>query len=675
MSAIAPSSQALLDERSIPFDERNDCGPLGVTMPSGDKSLISMIGGLLPGDSMRSCLFSCSFALAAAATAAPAQAQSVTELNELSIEELAAVQVTSVSKRAEPLAAAPAAIYVITNEEILRSTATSLPELLRQAPNLQAQRIDARQYAISARGFNGYETANKMLALIDGRSIYTTLFSGILWELHHPLLEDIQQIEVVSGPGGTLYGPNAVNGVINISTKSAMDTIGGLARGTVAASERTAALRYGLPLGDAGAVRVYGTWFDREGLLAGAAGDIDDDFSGLQAGFRMDLSGRASRFTLQGDVFDTRTELVAGDGERGYNLLARWTGELDGNTNVQVQGYHDDYRRRFTLVTDALETFDLSAQINTGFGAHRLVIGAGARTTKDLFDNDLNPFVLTPESKRLWIVNAFMQDEFAITPELELTAGVKLENSSFSGLEVLPNLRLSWQPNERTLLWSSVSRAVRTPSRIDRQLNFLPILAPATGFRSEEVTAIEAGYRGRPTDSTTLSISLFYNLYDDLRTIELAPGGALPIRLANGLEGETWGVEAWATQQVAPWWRLRLGLATLGKSFEEKPGRDDITNGESTGNDADYKLLARSEMKLGADVDFDLTLRAMDDLERPAVEGFVEADARIGWRISDTLELYVAGTSLLHRSHDESAYDNSGQLVERSLHAGTRVRF
>ena len=631
------------------------------------------------GDSMRHRCFSCRFALLGAAAAilpvANVRAQTVEQLSELSIEELARVQVTSVSKRAEPLAEAPAAVYVITNEDILRSPATSLPEVLRQAPNLQVQRVEARQYAVSARGFNGYETANKMLALIDGRSIYTTLFSGILWELHHPLLEDIQQIEVVSGPGGTLYGPNAVNGVINISTKSARDTLGGFARGTVAANERTAALRYGLPLGDAAGLRVYGTYFDREGLPAGAAGDINDDFSGFQVGFRMDAGGPDSNFTLQGDVFDTRTELVSGDGERGHNLLARWTGRLDADTNVQIQAYYDDYRRRFTFVTDALETFDVSAQLNTGFGAHRVVLGAGARTTKDLFDNDLNPFVLTPESKRLWIVNGFVQDEITLGRGVELTVGVKLENSSFSGLEILPNLRLAWQPNEQTLLWSSVSRAVRTPSRIDRQLNFLPLLAQAVDFRSEEVTAIEAGYRGRPTESTTLSVSLFYNLYDDLRSTEFSPGGALPIRLANGLEGETWGIEAWATQQVASWWRLRLGLATLHKSFEEKQGHDDIANGGSTGNDPDYNLLVRSEMNLAPNVDLSLGIRAVDDLERLPVDAYVEADARLGWRVSDTLELYVAGTNLLHRSHDESAYPNTGQLAERSVHAGTRIRF
>ena len=607
-----------------------------------------------------------------------AKAQTVADLNALSIEELVQVQVTSVSKRPEPLAEAPAAIYVIGTEDILRSSATSLPEALRLAPNLQVQHISARQYAISARGFNGYETANKMLALIDGRSIYTTLFSGILWELHHPVLEDIQQIEVVSGPGGTLYGPNAVNGVISIKSKPATETIGGLARGTVAANERTAVLRYGLPLGSDGAVRFYGNYFAREGQPAGSGGDADDDFKGYQLGFRMDMGGADNRLTLQGDWFDTQTDVVDGDGERGHNILGRWTRALGADTSLQVQAYYDKYRRDFVFVADQLETFDASAQLNTLIGAHHIVVGGGVRTTKDLFDNDLNPFVLTPERKRLWVANAFVQDEFALTSNLDLTAGIKLENSSFSGLELLPNVRLAWRLSDSTLLWGSVSRAVRTPSRIDRQLNFLPILAQADDFQSEQVTAIEAGYRGQPTRRTSLSVSLFYNIYDRLRTTELAPDGGLPIRLANGLKGRTWGVEAWATHQMAPWWRLKLGVATLSKRFREKDGHQDITQGTdgvSTGNDPDFKIMARSEMALTDRLTFDAGVRRVDDLEQPRVDAYTAVDARLGWRATDRIELYVAGSNLFDEVHDESGFTKGGQRVQRSIHAGTRLRF
>lgn len=602
------------------------------------------------------------------------QPTSVEALSRLSIEELAQVEVTSASKRAEPLAGAPAALYVITEEEIRRSPATSLPQLLRQSPNLDVQRVNARQYAISARGFNGYETANKLLARIDGRSIYSTLAAQVFWELHNPILEDLQQVEVVSGPGGTLYGPNAVNGVINVTSKSALDTLGSLARATIASNEQNAGLRYGMRLGESGAARVYANYFNRDGLPAGPSGAADDDFKGVQAGFRMDFDGQSDRLTVQGDIFDTDTDLVEGDGERGSNLLARWTRDLGDTSSVQLQGYYDFFRRDYLLVRDQLQTFDVEAQFNARLGLHAIVAGAGARTTKDLFLNGLNPFRLTPNSERLWVFNGFVQDTFAIATKLDLIAGAKLEHSSFAGLEVLPNVRLAWRPSDSSLLWSSVSRAVRAPTRIDRDLNFLPILATADDFKSEKLWAFEAGYRGQPTPRTQLSVNLFFNLYDDLRTTELT-AGALPIRLSNGLRGHNWGIEAWATHQLLPWWRLRLGVATLRKNFDEKDGHADLANGESLGNDPEYRLMARSQIDLARNVELDVGVRAVDDLKRPAVDSYVEAEARLGWRVSETLELFAAGTNLLHRAHDESAYDNGGQLVERSVHAGTRLLF
>ena len=202
----------------------------------------------------------------------------------------------------------------------------------------------------------------------------------------------------------------------------------------------------------------------------------------------------------------------------------------------------------------------------------------------------------------------------------------------------------------------------------------MPILATADDFRSEKLWAFEAGYRGQPTARTQLSVNVFFNRYDDLRTTELT-GGTLPIRLDNGLAGNAWGIEAWATHQLLPWWRLRVGAATLKKNFDTKPGHVDLANGESLGNDPNFRLSARSQIDLGRNVELDVGLRMVDELERPAVDSYVEADARLGWLVSERLELFVAGTNLLNKTHDESAYDNGGQLVERSVYAGTRVRF
>ncbi|HEX8527177.1 TonB-dependent receptor plug domain-containing protein, partial [Allosphingosinicella sp.] len=419
---------------------------------------------------------------------APAESpETVEELRDLSIEELARIEVRSASKQAEPIGRAPTSIFVVTGNDIIRSAATSLPEALRLAPNLQVQQLDARQFAISARGFNGAESSNKLLVLIDGRSVYTTLHSGVFWELHSPLLEDIGQIEVISGPGGTLYGPNAVNGVVSVATRDSRETLGGLVRATAGPRERTLALRYGASLGDVGAVRVYANGLDRENMPAGPAPDNNDEFSGWQAGFRSDLGSGADQLTLQGDIFRTDVDLLPGDGDRGHNLLARWTHRFAEDRSVQVQAYYDDYRRRFALVTDALETFDAEAQVNARLGSHHFVLGGGVRTTRDRFINNLNGFHLEPQSRRLWIVSAFAQDRMALSPKLDLIAGLKLERSSFSGVELLPNLRLAWRPSERSTWWGAVSRAVRTPSRIDRQLVFLPLLAEASDFESEKL--------------------------------------------------------------------------------------------------------------------------------------------------------------------------------------------
>ncbi|MGZ8308029.1 MAG: TonB-dependent receptor plug domain-containing protein, partial [Allosphingosinicella sp.] len=602
------------------------------------------------------------------------EAETVEELRDLSIEQLARIEVRSASKQAEPISRAPTSIFVLTGSDIVRSAANSLPEALRLAPNLQVQQLDARQFAVTSRGFNGAESSNKLLVLIDGRSVYTTLHSGVFWELHSPLLEDVEQIEVISGPGGTLFGPNAVNGVVSVATRDARETLGGLVRGTAGPRERTLALRYGASLGDAGAVRIHANGLDRDDLPAGPAPDNNDSFSGWQAGFRADLAKGADHVTLQGDIFDTDIDTLPGDGDRGHNLLARWTHGFGPDRSFQVQAYYDEYRRSSLLVTDSLQTFDAEAQLNARLGSHHVVLGGGLRTTRDNFTNLLNGFHLDPQSRRLWVVNAFAQDRMTLTPELDLVAGLKLERSSFSGVELLPNLRLAWRPNARTTLWGAVSRAVRTPSRIDRQLVFLPLLAEATNFESEKLIAFEAGYRGQPGASTTLSVSLFYNLYDDVRTTEFT-GNPLPIRLQNGLEGRTYGIEAWATHQLSGRWRASLGLAALNKDFHLKDGAVDLANRASLGADPDYQVMARSQLDLTDSLQLDLGLRGVDDLGTSGLGGYVEADARLAWRVSDLIELYLAGNNLLHKSHVESRDSTRAQRIQRSIYLGTRLRF
>ena len=595
------------------------------------------------------------------------------DLSDLSIEQLAQIEVRSASKRAEPLSSAPAALFVITGDEIEKSGLTSLPEILRLAPNLQVQQVDAFQYSISARGFNGLQAGNKVLALIDGRTIYTPLASSVFWQLHSPVVEDIRIVEAISGPGGTLYGPNAVNGVISVTTKDAQETLGTLVRGTVGPQERSAALRHGLALGETGAVRFYANWHDTDGLPVGLGGAIDDGYRGWQAGFRSDFGTGDDHFTLQGDIFRTYGQTLEGDGAKGQNVLARWSRSLSGTSSVQLQAYYDRFKREVVLTKDSVETLDAEGQFNTTLGRHQLVAGAGIRTTNDEFVNQLNIFQLNPASRRLWTYNAFLQDHFQVTEAVAVIAGVKLERSTFTGWQVLPNLRLAWQPNDRNLVWAAVSRAVRTPSRIDRQLEAPPFLLAAENFKSEKLFAFEAGYRGQPNSATSVSINGFVNIYDDLRTTEFVGSG---FQLRNGAKGTTYGIEAWGNAQLAPWWRVWLGASTLWKDLHAKSDRVDFAPRNTFGNDPGWQLIGRSEFDVSPDLQVSLNARAVDGIDQdPEIDGYVEVGGRVAYRVSQDVEFFIAGRNLLHRTHEESNDPGAGQLARRSIYAGARAKF
>ena len=605
-----------------------------------------------------------------------ANAEEQPDLSDLSIEQLAQIKVTSASKQLEPLSRAPAALYVVTGQDIEDSGVLSLPEALRLAPNLNVQQVTASQYAIAARGFNGLQAGNKLLVLIDGRSIYTPLADNVIWELHQPLLEDVEQIEVISGPGGTLYGPNAVNGVVNVTTKNAQDTIGALARGTIGPQERTAAARYGFSLGSAGAMRIYADWHGRDGLPGGTRFDADDDYRGWQAGFRSDFGGGSDNFTIQGDMFHATDDMFDGDHANAHNLLGRWTHVMGQSASFQLQSYYDWYRTDVTLVQSSLATFDNQAQLNLDTGAHEIVAGIGARKTNDRFVNNLNAFELDPESKTLWVYNLFAQDRFNITPTLSVIAGLKLEKSSFVGWQVLPNLRLAYQPNDRSLLWAAVSRAVRTPSRIDRELQWLPFVAPSTDFDSEKVTAFEAGYRGEPSSWLSFSVNLFYNRYRDIRTTEVTDFPGNPIELLNGRKGSTYGIEAWGKAQVTPWWRLSLGGSTLHNNFDVIDGRVDLVPRNSLGADPKWQFIGSSDMDLTPKLRLTLDMRGVGPLDLPPdVPGYVEAGGQLAYALTDGMVLFVAGRNLLHGRHLENGDPGAAQLARRSVWAGTRLRF
>lgn len=578
---------------------------------------------------------------------------------DLSLEELANIEITSVSKRPERLGDAAAAIFVITREDIRRSGARSIPEILRLAPNLQVARVDSGQYAISARGFNS-TTANKLLVLIDGRSVYTPLFSGVFWDVQDTLPEDLERIEVISGPGGTQWGSNAVNGVINIITRDSRDTQGGFASLGAGDDERGAAVRYGVKLGEHGNYRIYARQVGRDGTVTDSGVHRRDGFDYRQGGFRFDWNKTDDRVTVQGDSYEGKIGQPAGGDKilSTGHLLTRWGRTLPDGSALQLQAYFDRTQRTYPgLFAESLDTNDIELQHRFKWaGAHDIVWGGGYRWMRDDVTNSA-ALAFLPERRDLRLGNLFLQDTLGLTERLRLTMGLKLEHNSYTGLELLPNVRLGWQVDERSLLWSAVSRAVRTPSRLDRDF-FVPGEAPfriAGGptFVSEILTAYELGYRSQPSPRSSYSVSTFYNVYDNLRSVEGGADGLQPLTLRNSMEGQTYGLEAWGSYQAAHWWRLSAGYSHLNKSLRFKAGSNDVEGVQAAGNDPQQQLWLRSQMNLPNRWELDLSLRAVGKLPNPHVPGYHVVDLRLGWTPAPDVELSLGVGNLFDRRHAE----------------------
>lgn len=615
----------------------------------------------------------------AAATPAVAHApQDMPDLSRLSLEELAQVEITSVSRRPEPVSRAAAAVYVIDAEDIRRSGASTVPEVLRLAPNLQVQRVNAGEYAITARGFNGYETANKLLVLIDGRSVYSPLHSGVFWDARYVPLEDIARIEVVSGPGGALYGANAVNGVINIITRSAHDTVGTRMQVGVGNEDQTFALRHGGRFGEAGAWRVFVTGFARDDSLRADGSDATDATSGVRLGFRTDWGVGRDRLMLQGAAFETeaaRNEDFSGSPltVRGGNVLGRWVRELGDEARLEATAYYDRTERNWVDSIESADTWDLLVEHAFGWGErHEVVWGGGYRVVDSVQRSLGAPGGLMPSARTLTLLNLFVQDQVALREDLTLTLGAKFEENSFTGQEFLPSARLAWRRPGGDLVWAAVSRATRTPNRIERDLTLPGFLEPGD-FQSELLTAFEVGYRANPSPRASLSVSAFYNVYDNLRTVTIDPVNMLPVSFANGGEGETWGVEAWGSLDVTDRWRVSAGLSALEKDLQLESGAVDISGLASVGVDPDYQVLLRSQYDLRPDLELDVHLRAVDDLV--LTDSYVEADVRLGWRVNDQVELALVGRNLLEKQHFETDDPQRRRAFGRSVYASVRVGF
>jgi iron complex outermembrane recepter protein len=598
-----------------------------------------------------------------------AVAQTAEDLDRLSIEELGQVEVTSVFKRPEPVNRTPASVYVITQDEIRRSGATSLPEALRLAPNLEVARLDAGTYAISSRGFNGYQASNKLLVLIDGRSVYTPLHAGVYWDQQQVLLQDVERIEVISGPGGTLWGANAVNGVINIITRSAWHSEGASATVQAGSLDNGVSGRYSGRVADNGAFRVYATGFERGASDMYDGTGADDDWRGVQGGFRSDWQLDADTLTVQGDVF--RNSFDAGH-IRGNNLLSRWARQLEQGSQFEIQAYYDTVKRDVSDVFDSLETFDFALQYGFTSKRHQVLWGAGHRVTRDKFVNGQNFFVLDPESDTVQLSNAFVQDTVALGAT-KLTVGSKFEYSTYSGFEFLPSARLGWQVTNEAMLWGAISRAVRTPARLDRELTAPGVLDAAKQFDSESVLAYELGYRGQVAPTASISVSLFYNDYDKLRMLTVTP--TRRFQFDNAMHGYTYGVETWADWQVLDWWRLSPGMTVLQKHLREDPDAATFVLYQHAGDDPKHQYFLRSSMDLGRQIELDFSVRAIDDLPGPTVDSYVAVDARLGWHVSDHWDVAIAGFNLLDDRHPETGTVAERRELRRSAYVRADWKF
>jgi iron complex outermembrane receptor protein len=610
---------------------------------------------------------------------------SLSDLGQLSIEELANLPVTSVAKRAEPISQAPAAIFVITHDDIERSGATSIPEMLRLAPNLQVAQSSAGKYVITARGLSGNQAqqsfTDKLLVLIDGRSVYTPLYSGVYWDMQDVLPADIDRIEVISGPGATLWGANAFNGVINIITRKTSETQGALVEAGGGNLQQAASLRYGGKIGDSVSWRVYAkTFFDR-GTVTPSGASGGDHWTRPQGGFRLDFAPTSTdQLTVQGDAYQgTDSQTGAADEIiTGRNILGRWNHDFQGAGALQIQAYYDHASRKIQSGGGQfkLDTLDLDVQHSFSVGARNDVVwGGGVRSANSRINGNAILF-FDPANRTLNLANVFVQDTFAFDKATRLVLGLKLENDPYSGMAVLPNLRLSHSFNEGAMLWAAASRAIRTPTPFDEdvQEKFGGVLfLRGADIEPEAVTAYEVGGRAYAFSRLSFSVSGFYNVYGDLRTIEVSPQTQfLPLQWGNGLKGDTWGVEAWGDYQAAAWWRLSAGFNLLWQRFEFEPGSSKLLGFSQAGDDPPHQAILRSSMNLGHRITWEVDGRYVGALPDPALPAYGEINTSIAWSATDHIRLQVTGANLLHDHHQELPGVNA---VPRSVYASLRWSF
>jgi iron complex outermembrane receptor protein len=645
-----------------------------------------------------------SFSISAHAETTESDQDSKNPVKQLTLEQLGNVEVTTASKEPEQARKTSAAIYVITQEDIKRSGATSIPEALRLAPGVEVARIDSSKWSIGIRGF-GSRLTRDVLVLIDGRTVYTTLLAGTYWEVQNVLLDDVDRIEVIRGPGGTIWGPNAVNGVINIITKSSKDTHGALASvGGGNVDEGFVNARYGGGNGRSFDYRAYVLGFDRGPEFHSDRADFDR-WRAAQGGFRMDFAAnQRDNFTLQGDIYDE------GDGERvtavsytppysqtvdgtallsGGNILGRWQRTLGEGEDFQLQAYYDRTNRHEPNFADLRNTFDVDFLDRFRLPwREQISWGLGARASTGTNPTIVSGLYFIPRTRTDELFTGFFQDEIElIQNRLSLSFGTKLLKTNYTGLQLQPSVRLLWTPTKKQTVWAAFTHAVRTPSDAERAFYLsgfigiapdgLPYFARFNAnpdFRSEQLNGYELGYRLLLGQKIYFDVAAFYNHYSDLFSediigapfVETNPPPThllLPANFGNGLLGRTKGVEIAPEWRPTTFWRLRASYSFLQMNLEKSPNSLDVgTAPIIEGSSPRHQVSIQSGFDLAKAFTLDLAYRYVSALPEETVSSYSTADARFAWQVKQYLELSVAGQNLLQPYHYESAGD-PGPLV------------
>ena len=640
----------------------------------------------------------------------------VPNLTEIEIERLLNIEVTSAAKRGEPLFQTASAIFVITREDIRRSGATTIPDLLRIVPGLNVAQVDSSGWAVSSRGF-AERYANKLLVLVDGRIIYDPLFAGVFWEFQNVMLEDIDRIEVIRGPGATLWGANAVNGVINILTRTSADTLGGLVTTTVGTREPVHTdARLGGRWGSNATYRISGSYFRRDHSVDASREPIADAWEAGRGGIRADWSATSlDSLTVQGEVQARGADeslllpmitppfqllSTARVQQWGGNLLGRWKHSLGRGNDWTLQAYYDRVDRHTQALEEHLHTVDLDFQHHFTLGRqHDWVWGLNYRATAEDFRGS---FLIDVPGDTEHRFSAFWQDEITIAPDrVQLTPGIKLERDPHSGWNWQPSVRLLWTPSPEQALWAAISRALRTPSDLEVETRINSAALPGENgvvnlvsvfgnkdFQSEKLLAYELGYRISPSRRFSLDLAAFYNIYHDLQTTEpSAPffesnpppsHVVIPQQFDNLMKGETYGMELAANWNLGNRWNLSAAYSRLEILLHRDPRSQSQSPEQAEGSSPDHQLHFRSHWTLPHNLELDTSLHHTSAIRTLAVPAYTRLDAQWVWSPGESASFAIGAQNLLSPRHLEFGnFRQIGQIgqAERNFYGKLTWRF